>query len=150
MSPATRRRILVGMGAAIGLGAAAAIWLLAFGERLPNGPVEIVWDRETCAHCKMHIGEPAFAAQLQTKSGTVLNFDDPGCLIVYAAKNGPAIHARYFRDHRGAGWLREERAAFAPVGRSPMGYGYGAVRAGPDQKAAIEFADLSERIERKE
>ena len=48
---------------------------------LPQGPVPVVWDGEVCGHCKMHVGDPRFAAQLQTTAGDVLNFDDPGCLF---------------------------------------------------------------------
>ena len=36
---------------------------------LPEGPVPVVWDGEVCGHCKMHVGDPRFAAQLQTTGG---------------------------------------------------------------------------------
>ncbi|MBW2224019.1 MAG: hypothetical protein JRF54_07310 [Deltaproteobacteria bacterium] len=50
---------------------------------LPEGAVPVVWDGEVCQHCKMHVGDPRFAAQVQTTSGDILNFDDPGCLFDY-------------------------------------------------------------------
>ena len=143
------KRLFSALAITAGLGAAAvAVYLVAFGGRLSAGPVDIVWDRELCAHCKMHIGEPAFAAQLQTRSGAVHNFDDPGCMVLFEAKAKPAVHARYFRDVGGAGWMREAEASFSAVKRSPMGFGFGAVRAG--SKDAIAITDLRRRIHEKE
>src|SRR5690242_12190335 len=69
-------------------------------QRLPEGPQPIAWDREACAHCHMHIGEPRFAAQLQTEDGRVLNFDDPGCLLAYDAAEHPRSRAVYFHHLR--------------------------------------------------
>lgn len=108
-----------------GLGAA-----LAWTERLPEGPVEVLWDREACAHCRMHVGEPSFAAQLQLKDGRVLHFDDPGCLLRYEADTRPDVHAAWFHHSREDRWLPRERTAFAPVSPTPMGYGLGAVEVG--------------------
>lgn len=93
----------------------------------PEGPVPIVWDREVCAFCKMHIGDPRFAAQLQTTDGRVLNFDDPGCLFEYMQKHPAPVYALYFRDYDGSGWLSVDEAGFLPVDDSPMGYGIRAV-----------------------
>lgn len=114
--------VLVAVG---GLGAA-----LAWSERLPEGPVEVLWDREACAHCRMHVGEPGFAAQLQLKDGRVLNFDDPGCLLRYEAEHHPDAHAVWFHHLRANRWLPRERTAFIPVDPTPMGYGLGAVEQG--------------------
>ena len=38
--------------------------LIYRAQRLPEGPQPIVWDREACAHCHMHIGEPRFALMM--------------------------------------------------------------------------------------
>jgi hypothetical protein len=111
--------------AAGGLGAA-----LSWTERLPEGPVEVLWDREACAHCRMHVGEPAFAAQLQLKDGRVLHFDDPGCLLRYEADTHPDVHAVWFHHSRTDAWLPRDRTAFMPVSPTPMGYGLGAVEVG--------------------
>ena len=107
---------------------------------LPEGPVDVVWDSEVCSHCKMHVGDPRFAAQLQTTDGDVLNFDDPGCLFDYLAAHDAAVHALYFRDSRADGWLAEEEAGFVAVDDSPMGYGIAAVPKGTSDAHGIDWA----------
>jgi len=107
---------------------AAAIGLVRFNRaKAPAGPIPIVWDKEVCAYCKMHIGDPRFAAQLQTTEGDVLSFDDPGCLFEYLSTHEVAVHAVYFRNHEGDGWLSGSEVGFLPVDDSPMGYGIRAV-----------------------
>ena len=124
--------VLVVMG---GLGAA-----LAWTERLPDGPVEVLWDREACAHCRMHVGEPSFAAQLQLKDGRVLHFDDPGCLLRYEADRHPDVHAAWFHHSREERWLSRERTAFSPTSPTPMGYGLGAVEVGTPGAVSVAEA----------
>ena len=94
---------------------------------VPDEPVPVVWDREVCSHCKMHVGDPRFAAQLQTTKGEVHNFDDPGCLLEYLQSHGLSVHALYFRNHEQDGWLSETEVGFLPADDSPMGYGIRAV-----------------------
>jgi hypothetical protein len=126
----------------------AAVLALAFAvtrlQRLPSGPVPIAWDKEPCAHCRMLVGEPAFAAQIQTRDRRVLDFDDPGCLFAYEAAHHPDEHAVWFHEHGGDRWLPRERTAFLPVPRSPMGYGLGAVEVGTP--GAIPFDVARERV----
>lgn len=100
---------------------------------LPEGAVPVVWDGEVCQHCKMHVGDPRFAAQVQTTSGGILNFDDPGCLFDYLESHDVSAHAVYFRNYDEDGWLAESEAGFLPVQDSPMGFGIRAVpRETPD------------------
>jgi copper chaperone NosL len=119
--------------AALALGAL----LLACG-RAP-GPEPIAWDREPCAHCRMLISDPAFAAQLQTRDGVVASFDDPGCLLA-ALTSYPEPSALWFHDHAEERWLPEGGVAFVRVARSPMGYGLGAVAAGTPGALSLEAA----------
>lgn len=118
-------RVGVVLGVVGGL-ALAVSWT----ERLPEGPAPVAWDREACAHCRMHVGEPAFAAQLQLQDGRVLHFDDPGCLLRYEAEEHPRVHAAWFHHVREDRWIPGGGVAFVPVGPTPMGYGVGAVEAG--------------------
>jgi copper chaperone NosL len=105
-----------------------AVFLFA-PDTAKDGPVPIVWDREVCAHCRMHIGVPGFAAQLQTRGGEVLDFDDPGCLFDYLERNRPAIAHLYFHHHSADRWLDERHAYFVHQSPSPMGYGLAAADA---------------------
>lgn len=115
--------------------------LVRFNEvTLPEGPVPVVMDKEVCAHCKMHVGDPRFASQLQTVEGDVLNFDDPGCLFDYLQSNEVASHALYFRNYESDGWLAESEVAFLPVEDSPMGYGIRAVPKGSPEAQDIDWA----------
>ena len=112
---------------ALGL-AAVGIWRTA--TALPDGPEEVAWDKAACAECRMHVGDRRFAAQLQTMDGKVLEFDDPGCLLVYLAREKPQAHALWFRHLREDRWLSSERVGFVPAAQTPMGHGLGAVDAG--------------------
>jgi hypothetical protein len=119
--------------------AIAAIAVAAFAAtRLPAGPVTTVFDKEACAYCKMHVGEPPFAAQLQTRRGDVWFYDDPGCLADHLIDENPDVHAIWFRHLREPRWVAAEQAAFVPVQPTPMGFGYGAVDAG--EAGGLTFA----------
>jgi copper chaperone NosL len=122
----------------------AVVTLIARFQRLPSGPVAIAWDHELCAHCRMLVSEPAFAAQIQTRDGRVLAFDDPGCLIAFEEAQHPNEHAAYFHEHHGDRWLPRDRTAFVPVPHSPMGYGLGAVELGTP--GALSFEDARARV----
>jgi len=106
----------------------------------PEGPVSVAWDSEVCSHCKMHVGDPRFAAQLQTVEGDILNFDDPGCLFDYLASHETSIHALYFRNHAADGWLSQSETGFIAVDDSPMGYGLGAVPKETEGAQGIDWA----------
>ena len=107
---------------------------------LPEGAVPVVWDGEVCAQCKMHVGDPRFAAQLQTTKGDILNFDDPGCLLDYLQSHETPVHALYFRNYDEDGWLTESEVAFLPVEDSPMGYGIRAVPKDTSEAQDIDWA----------
>jgi hypothetical protein len=109
-----------------------------------GGPEPIVFDRESCAHCRMLISDPAFAAQLQTEDGETFNFDDPGCLLRWRAEHAPHVRAVWFHHLHEERWLPEAEVAFVPVARTPMGYGLGAVDAGTPN--AISRAQAEERV----
>lgn len=122
MSPRARAWMLL----ATGLPGLVAT-LVACSENKREGPVPIVWDREACTECHMLVGEPKFAAQLQTLEGDVLNFDDPGCLLRFVANRRPHASATYFHHLKEDRWLPQSQAGFVTASPSPMGYGLGAV-----------------------
>jgi len=122
---------------------AAVVTLVRFNRAtVPEGPVPVVWDQEVCSHCKMHVGDPRFAAQLQTTDGEVLNFDDPGCLLDYLRSHELSVHALYFRNYEGDGWLSESEVGFVSAEESPMGYG---IRAVPRETPGAEDIDWAKR-----
>jgi hypothetical protein len=95
----------------------------------PDQPTAIAWDREVCAHCHMHIGDPRHAAQLVTEQGDVESFDDPGCAIRWIADHHPAIHRFWFHGE-GDRWIPADEVRFVTAGETPMGSGLLAVEAG--------------------
>lgn len=103
--------------------------LVVYLQRPQVGVRQIVWDQEACAHCHMHIGDPRFAAQLQTDGGDVLNFDDPGCLFAYLDSNSPTVKEIYFHHYLRDEWLALDTVGFVRTEQdTPMGYGIGAVK----------------------
>lgn len=142
----SRWRRAVGVGVALAAIVAAFALMIARSESLPAGPEAIVWDRTACAECRMAVSEPRFAAQLQTKDGRVLDFDDPGCLFLYLDAN-PEVetHAIYFRHHREDRWIPAERAAFVSVGPSPMAFDLGAEDRGVEGGLTVDAARESVR-----
>ncbi|MBZ0235887.1 MAG: hypothetical protein K8M05_26395 [Deltaproteobacteria bacterium] len=136
-------RILVAVAAVAAVAGLVAALVLR-GRPLPDGPVDLVWNREPCAHCRMLVGEPAYAAQLVTTSGDVLAFDDPGCLLHYVEDQRPDVHRIWFHDSTSDRWLSPEEVGFAPGAATPMDYGLAAVPAGTP--GAISLDDARRRL----
>ncbi len=131
--------------AGVAVAALAALALLVSRmQSLPSGVEPVAWDREACAHCHMHVGDPRFAAQLQTSDGSVLNFDDPGCLFSYVRERRPEVHAMYFHDSRSERWLSRAEAGFVPAPATPMGYGLAAT--GRDAPGAMSYEAAFDRV----
>jgi len=118
---------LIALAVLAGL-AAVVVFVVRGAGALPDGPLPIAWDRETCAHCHMHIGEPRHAVQLITTDGEVASFDDVGCAIRYLAAHSPAIHRLWFHGE-GDTWIPADRVGFVATGATPMGSGLLAVDA---------------------
>jgi hypothetical protein len=128
--------VCAGMAAVIGLVA----WQVSQGQRLPEGPVAVAWEKEACAHCHMQVSEKHFAAQLQTAGGDVLNFDDPGCFLSYVEDERPDIHEVWFHHWRDERWLRRGEVGFVEVPATPMNFGLAAVDRGEPDALAYEQA----------
>jgi copper chaperone NosL len=118
---------------------AAAVLACAPGD----APQPIAWDREPCAHCRMLIGDPAFAAQLVTADGVVASFDDPGCLLS-AEPDLAAARAVWFHHLREDRWIPADRVGFVRVPRTPMGFGLGAVDA--SEPGALSLAQARQAV----
>jgi copper chaperone NosL len=102
-----------------------------------TGPEAIRYDRDTCAHCRMHFAARGFAAERRDESGALHKYDDIGCMLV-AASRGPSGEA-WVEDHAGNGFvplLQASLVAGKDLG-TPMGYGVVAFR---DRVAAAEYA----------
>jgi copper chaperone NosL len=126
-----------------------AFVVVSNGE-VTDGPKPVVWDKSPCAFCAMHVGEPRFAAQLTTKDGTTYFYDDPGCLFLHQrqlAAMDTSIHARWFHQLEGKGWLDAGAVSFRRCENTPMNYGFGAVPVG--NPAAVSLQDAAAEVLRK-
>ena len=140
-----RREVRWGLPVGVAIAVVMAsgfIWLLGRAQTLPSSVVPIAWDKEACAHCRMHVGEKGFAAQLQLTDGRVLNFDDPGCLFSWLGAHGDPVHATWLHHRTDDRWLSRDQVKFVEASPTPMGFGLAAVDAstrlamGWDQAAA--------------
>jgi copper chaperone NosL len=132
--------MLLGAVAGTALLVAGAAFLILRLQALPSGPRPVVWDKTSCAECRMAVSEPPYAAQMQTRDGEVLDFDDAGCLFRFVRENDPEVHAVYFRHLREDRWVPMASVAFVSSGPSPMAYNLGAVDAGEPGAFALEEA----------
>lgn len=118
------------LGVVLAVVGGAITWSVLASAKLPDGPAAIVFDKAACVACGMHVGEPAFAAQVTTKDGRVHAFDDPGCLFLWIDEQHPDVHSMFFRHHTQDRWIARDRVAFAKVSPTPMGFGLAAVDEG--------------------
>ena len=145
MAPA-RRVVLVVIGAAFFLLAAGLAIRVVIELQSPpsDGPEPIAWNQTRCAFCRMHVGDPAFAGQIITPEGDILNFDDPGCLLLYEARAYPQKYPQEYKvwlhHWQQPLWLTKSEAGFVRIDAqaTPMGHGLGAVRR--DQAGAMSYA----------
>lgn len=129
------------LGVAVLAGAAAFVGINVLASSgPPDGPVDVVWDRDACALCGMHVGEPAFAAQLHLRDGKVLFYDDPGCAMRHMAEGRLDVHRAWYHHVHEDRWIPGDRVAFVETKTSPMGYRLGAVDLGTPRAISYEQA----------
>jgi len=98
-----------------------------------SGPGEVRWDRETCTHCNMAVGDRHYAAQVRGapagEKTKLYKFDDIGCAIVWLKdqpwKDEPGTEI-WVKDHRNSEWIDARKASYVKARISPMNYGLGA------------------------
>lgn len=102
-------------------------------------PDPIQFGVQECAHCRMTIADPRFAAQLQTRQGRVYGFDAVECLARFVQGNDLDDGARFWVYS----YLPPERRIEAPKAfflaseglPSPMGGGLSAYASQTDADA---------------
>lgn len=119
-----------------------ALLLAACSGDPGTGPVDVKWDRDTCARCNMVLSDRGHAAQIRHVPtdggrGEVRLFDDFGCAVLWLDqqpwRDAPGVEL-WVTDYRDGRWI-DARTAHYVTGRvTPMQYGLGA-RAEPDSQA---------------
>lgn len=134
----SRKRIVhQGIGVVFLLSAA---FIIMSCKKAEDAPPDLVIDRTACARCKMLISDSRFAAAL--KIGEYLIFDDIGCMLAYA-KSLSNINSSdiWVRDYKEEKWMKAQSATFYfdAQKRTPMGYGYVAIKTGSESPQGFAF-----------
>ena len=102
---------------------------------------EIVIDRSACSHCGMLISERVHAAAYRVPGRDARVFDDIGCLVAAARKDGAGAARFWFHDAVDSTLIAGDAAVFvaSPHIRTPMGGGILAYR---DRSTASSAAGI--------
>jgi copper chaperone NosL len=116
-----------------------------------SGPVEIRWDRETCARCLMSVSDHYYAVQVRAveegKRAKVYKFDDIGCAVVWLDEQPWAdnpLNEIWVTDHRDGKWIDARNAWYITGKHTPMTYGF-AAQSDPED-GAMTFEQAAEAI----
>lgn len=107
-----------------------ALFLSACGSSESGGPVEIIWDRDDCARCRMVLSDRHHAAQIRGgEKQEVFKFDDIGCALTWLSKqswkDAPETQL-WVMDYQNGTWLNGKTAYYVTGQNTPMDYGLGA------------------------
>ncbi len=147
-----RRRFLTGSLACCATPPLASLLAACSHSGLPEGMVEVKWDRDTCERCGMVLSDRRFAAQLRGgPKDASFKFDDIGCAVFWLKAQpwgGDAATRIWVTDvaSRGDGvqWLDARRAQYAGGRTSPMGYNFGAVAVA--QAGSLDFETMRQHV----
>lgn len=95
-----------------------------------DGPVDPVWGKEPCAHCRMLVGDKAHAAQA-SHDGERRYFDDLGCMVLWLEDRRFAGARAWARDAEDGRWVDARTARYSDGARTPMDFGLAAKKSGP-------------------
>lgn len=148
---ASRRQFLkdfAGAGFALAPIAAALLAGCKRAAELPEGMVEIKYDRDTCVRCSMVISDRRFAAQLSGgPKQQSYKFDDIGCVVHWLEQQAwgkdPAVRI-WVADSQNQSWLDARKAWYVGGKASPMGYNFAAVRG--NVAGALDFQQTREHL----
>lgn len=119
---------------------------------MPEGMVEVKWDRDTCVRCSMALSDRRFAAQVRGgPKDANFKFDDIGC-VAFWLKAQPwgreAATRVWVADVGSRGnevqWLDAKKAHYVGGKISPMGYNFGALTA--PQAGSIDYESMREHV----
>jgi copper chaperone NosL len=98
----------------------------------PPSPRALAYGREACVHCHMTISDPRFAAELVTRTGRPVVFDDVGCLAAWLTEHGTPVAGSWVVSYLDSRWIRADSATYLATEslHTPMGSGLIALRPG--------------------
>jgi copper chaperone NosL len=109
----------------------ALLLLLACGAPKPRA---IAYGSEACHHCHMTVADPRFSAELLTRTGKAITFDDIGCMAAWLAENPTEGATGWVVSFVDGGWLRADSVTFlkSEQFQTPMASGLIALRPGAE------------------
>jgi copper chaperone NosL len=115
-------KLLASTAVAVAALTAGVVFLWPSGS---SGPQPIVYGRDACASCRMHMSRPGFAGEIRARDGALTKYDDIGCLVRAILAGHREVPAAWVEDHAtgtfvpllSAHLVRAESAA------TPMGSG---------------------------
>ena len=122
---------------------------MACNRSVDQSPREINFDRDVCINCLMGLADQKYSAQAINKYGDVIWFDDLGCLVQYMDTedwkrfDGESAQM-WIGDCETGEWLDVKKAWYRYGDRTPMGYGYGALKNKAD--STYDFETVVKRI----
>lgn len=105
-----------------------------------SAPKDPVWNKQPCDHCHMVVSDPRYAAQLTTRDGKRLYYDDIGCLAERINKSSADIAHAWVREGSGT-WRDAYQARYARGDKTPMDYGFV-----PSDKGPLDFKALLREV----
>ena len=130
------KTVVAAVGIAL-LGVIGGVVFLWPSQRAGSEPIN--YGRDVCAHCRMHLSQAGFAAELRDRDGTLTKYDDIGCMLHAMLALHHEVPEAWVEDHDGGGFVPLLSASLVHSDRleTPMGSGIVAFK---DQAAAAHFA----------
>ncbi len=104
---------------------AALVAIVVFLPTRGGGPDAIVYGRDTCARCRMPIGQPGLGGEIRNKRGAVTKYDDVGCLLQAMSAMRTEVPEVWVEDQAGGGFVPLLLATFVKDSKvtTPMAHG---------------------------
>ena len=113
-------------------------------------PRKVNYDRDVCHVCKMGLSDPKYDVQAINEHGEVRWYDDIGCLAEdmrdqdFNTWKGKQYKI-WIGDADTGEWIDAEKAWYRYGDRTPMGYGYGALK-NKSEEAKYTFDEVIKLI----
>lgn len=113
-------------------------------------PRKVNYDRDVCHVCKMGLVDPKYDVQAINEQGEVRWYDDIGCLVEDMREHDfntwKGNKYKIWIGNADTGeWIDAEKAWYRFGDRTPMGYGYGALKNKTDE-AKYTFEEVIKLI----
>jgi len=127
------------------------IMLSSCQKEVDFSPRKVNYDRNVCHVCKMGMADPKYDVQAINERGEVRWYDDIGCLAEDMREHDfqtwkGKTYKIWIGDADFGQWIDAEEAWYRFGDRTPMGYGYGALKQESDS-AKYDFKTVIKRID---